>query len=59
MLDKPLINEVTPASSSFPSFSPNWVETGPVKIESDPQLQIPMMNRHIPESINESKSNMS
>ena len=59
MLDKPLINEVTPASSSFPSFSPNWVETGPVKIESDPQLQIPMMNRHIPESNNELKSDMS
>ena len=50
MLDKPLINEVTPASSSFPSFSPNWVETGPVKIESDPQLQIPMTNKHIPGS---------
>ena len=48
MLDNPLIKDVTPASNSFPSCSPNWVETGPVKMESDPQLQIPITNKHIP-----------
>ena len=50
MLDKPLIKDVTPASSPFPSISPNCVDTGPVKIESHPQLHTPMINKHDPVS---------
>ena len=48
ILETPLTNAVTPAPSSLPSRSPKFVVTGPVKIESDPQLQIPIMNKHAP-----------
>ena len=48
ILDTPFINAVTPAPRSFPLLSPKLVDTGPVKIESDPQLPNPISNRHSP-----------
>ena len=48
ILDTPFINAVTPAPRSLPLLSPKSVDTGPVKIESDPQLPNPISIRHRP-----------
>ena len=48
ILETPFINAVTPAPRSFPPLSPKLVDTGPVKIESDPQLPNPISNKHSP-----------
>ena len=48
ILDIPLTRAVTPAPSPLPLHSPSFVVTGPVNIESDPQLQIPTISKHVP-----------